>query len=241
LDGTISASAEPTTMVEFQGVQFKFDSSLAESVWPEIVASLAANESAPEWGGRPEHIRFTFAGGAKPHAFEVRGAGLGAQPQLFIYPVEGYSSTSQLAKAQIDALRVLLQARPSAPEKEIPVLPVINAAQVFHAQVQYLDFQNGSGVRFLTQYSQEVVGRLTNKNIFYAFQGLTRDGKYYVAAFFPVTASGLSDELRQEDWNVAQVHLAEDVQHLNSLSSNDFQPDLEVLDSLIQSLVIKTP
>lgn len=147
----------------------------------------------------------------------------------------------ELPKGEIESLQALLKDRPSAPEKEIPLLPLINAAQVFHAQVHYLDFQNGSGVRFLTQYSQEVVGRLTNKNIFYTFQGLTRDGKYYVAAFFPITASGLSDEMVQEDWQVAQAHLAEDIQHLESLSSQDFAPDLEILDSIIESLVVKAP
>jgi hypothetical protein len=241
LDGTVLASDEPITTVEFQGVQFEFNSSLAESVWPEIAAALPAQEGAPEWGGRPEHIRFTFASEGKPDAFPVRGAGLGNEPQIFIYPVQEFSTTSQLAKGQIEALQALLKDRPRAPENAIPLLPLINAAQVFHAQVQYLDFQSGSGVRFITQYSQEVVGRLTNQNIFYTFQGLTRDGKYYVAAFFPITASGLSDALVQEDWSAAQAHLAEDIRHLNSLSSRDYKPDLEVLDSLIESLLVQAP
>jgi hypothetical protein len=86
-----------------------------------------------------------------------------------------------------------------------------------------------------------VVGRLTNQNIFYTFQGLTQDGKYYIAAFFPITASGLSDELVQEDWQAAQAHLAEDIRHLESLSSQDFEPDLEILDSIIESLVVESP
>jgi uncharacterized protein YjbI with pentapeptide repeats len=239
LEGTIFASDEPMTAVEFQGVQFRFNSSLAESVWPEIAAALPPQQGAPEWGGRPQHIGFTFASNGQPHAFPVRGLGLGSQPQIFIYPVQEFSTISELAKGQIEGLQSLLKARPSAPEDAIPLLPLINAAQVLHAQVRYLDFENGSGVRFITQYSQEVVGRLTNQNIFYTFQGLTRDGKYYVAAFFPITASGLSDELVDEPSDAAQAHLAEDIQHLNSLSSQEFDPDL--LDSLIESMVVDTP
>lgn len=241
LEDTIPASDEPITTVEFQGVEFAFQSSLAESVWPEIVSSLPPMDSTTGWGGRPEHIRFTFASQSKPDAFQIGGAGLSGQPQIFIYPAQEFSTLGELPKVKIEALQGLLKARPPAPENEIPLLPLINAAQVFHAQVQYLDFQNGSGVRFITQYSQENVGRLTNKNIFYTFQGLTRDGKYYVAAFFPITASGLRDELVQEDWQAAQAHLTEDIQHLNSLSSQDFEPDLEILDSIIKSLVVDTP
>ena len=240
LDGTIPASDEPMTAVEFQETQFEFPSSLAESVWPEIIAPLPPMDSGTGWGGRPEHIRFTFASHSKPDAFQIGGVGLSGHPQIFIYPVQEFSSMGELPKGKIAALQALLETRLSAPENEIPLLPLINAAQVFHAQVQYLDFQNGSGVRFITQYSQEVVGRLTNKNIFYTFQGLTKDGKYYVAAFFPITASGLKDELAQEDWQSAQAHLTEDIQHLESLSSKDFKPELRILDSIIESLEVGT-
>ena len=241
LEGTIPASDESITTVEYQGMKFAFPSSLAESVWPESVASLTPMDSTTGWGGRPEHIRFTFASQGKPDAFQIGGAGLSGHPQIFIYPAQEFSRMGEMPKGKIDSLQALLEARPPAPENEIPLLPLINAAQVFHAQVKYLDFQNGSGVRFLTQYSQEVVGRLTNKNIFYTFQGLTRDGKYYIAAFFPITASGLSDELVQEDWQAAQAHLVEDIRHLESLSSQDFEPGLEVLDSIIESLVVESP
>jgi hypothetical protein len=241
LEGTILASDEPMTTVEFQGVRFAFPSSMAESVWPEIAASLPPMDSGTGWGGRPEHIRFTFARQSKPDAFQIGGVGLSGYPQIFIYPAQEFSTMGELPKGKIEALQALLEKRLPAPENEIPLLPLINAAQVFHAQVQYIDFQNGSGVRFLTQYSQEVVGRLTNKNIFYTFQGLTRDGKYYVAAFFPITASGLRDEVVTEDWQSAKAHLVEDIQRLESLSSQDFEPDLDLLDSLIKSLVIDTP
>jgi hypothetical protein len=242
LEGMFLASDESMTRVEFQGTRFEFISFLAGSVWTEIVASLPPNQSAPEWGGKPEHIRFTFAGERKPDTFQLGGGvGLAGHPQIFIYPAQEFSTMSELAKGKIETLQALMEARPPAPENEIPLLPLINAAQVFHAQVQYLDFENGSGVRFITHYSQEVVGRLTNKNIFYTFQGLTQDGKYYVAAFFPIAASGLSDEVVQEDWEAAQAHLAEDIQHLDSLSSQEFEPDLDILDSLIESLIVHTP
>jgi Leucine rich repeat len=241
LDGTVMASEKPVTIVEFQKVKFEFNSSLAESVWPEIVASLPLSEGGPGWAVKPEHVRFTFASQGKSHAFRVGRVGPVTYPQIFIYPTQEFSAMSELAKGEIEALQALLDARPPAPENEIPLLPLINAAQVFHAQVQYLDFQNGSGVRFITHYSQEVVGRLTKDNIFYTFQGLTEDGAYYIAAFFPISADGLNDEMVDEPWEAAQAHLAEDSQYLDSLSTQAFTPDLELLDSVIQSLVVHSP
>ena len=151
---------------------------------------------------------------------------------------------SELARAEIETLQSLLETRPPAPENEIPLLPLINAAQVFHTQVKYLDFQNGRGVRFITQYSQDVAP-VTNQNIFYSFQGLTQDGAYYVAAYFPIAADGLSDELEIEDWEAFnagyQDYLSETVSHLDALSSHEFEPDLALPDSVIQSLVVDTP
>jgi hypothetical protein len=239
LDGTVPASEGPVTAVEFQGVQFDFHSSLAESVWPEIGMPLPPSEGGA-WV-RPEHIRFTFASQNKAGAFRVGRVGPVTYPQIFIYPTQVFSTMSEIAKAEIEALQTLLEDHPPAPEKEIPLLPLINAAQVFHAQVGYLDFQNGSGVRFITHYSQEVVGRLTKDNIFYTFQGLTRDGKYYVAAFFPITASGLRDEMVDEPWETAQAHLVEDIQYLDSLSAHEFEPDLDLLDAIVQSLIVDLP
>lgn len=238
LDGTVPASEEPVTAVEFQGVQFEFRSSLAQSVWPEIRAAFPPSEGGPGWGFSPEHIRFTFADRSKPDTFRLHGVG---GPQILIYPTREFSTMSEIAKGEIEALHTLLDARPAAPENAIPFLPLVNAGQVFHAQVQYLEFQNGSGVRFLTHYSQEVVARLTKENVFYTFQGLTRDGKHYVAAFFPITSPGLRDEMLEEPWDVAQAQLAEDIKNLDSLSSEAFTPDLEILDRVIQSLVVNTP
>ena len=62
------------------------------------------------------------------------------------------------------------------------MLPILNAAQVFHAQTKYLDFNDGSGVGFVTYYAQDV-SPVTRDQIFYSFQGLTDNGKYYVGCF----------------------------------------------------------
>ena len=84
---------------------------------------------------------------------------------------------SEFAKAEIDGLRSMLETRSSIPDGPLPLLPLINASQVFHAQEEYLDFQNGGGIRYISHYSQDM-SPVTNQNIFNTFQGLTRDGEY---------------------------------------------------------------
>jgi hypothetical protein len=241
LDGTVPAAQGTITTVEYRIVKFEFDSKLAESVWPEIGVPLPAVNGEFSWATRPEHIRITFASHGVPDPFQGGGMNISGEPQIFIYPTRSFKSMSEIAKAEIDALQRLLETRPASPENEIPVLPLINAAQVFHVQLEYLDFQNGGGVRFITHYSQEDVSRVTKDNIFYTFQGLTQDGSYYVAVYFPISTAGLPDKPVDEDWDAALARLAETRAHLDGLPSHEFEPDLEILDNVIQSLVVNTP
>jgi hypothetical protein len=60
-------------------------------------------------------------------------------------------------------------------------VPFFNAAQVFASNIKVISFQNGKGVRFLTEYAQHAASA-NNHNLFYYFQGLTGDGAYYIIA-----------------------------------------------------------
>jgi hypothetical protein len=242
LDGTIPASKDEMTTVKYAGVHFEFPSALAESVWPETVVAQPPSDQMPFWVVGPEHNRFTLASRSVP--FRTNGMGISGYPQIIIYPAQEYGAMSDLAKAEIDGLQSILATPPSVPKEKLPFLPLINAAQVFHAQEKYMDFQKGRGVRYLTQYSQDIMP-ITNQNIFYTFQGLTADGAYYVTATFPIRAKNLSDEPAVDDWDAFsagyQDYLIETVKDLNSLSTNEYEPDLAVLDTLIHSLKVDAP
>ena len=49
-------------------------------------------------------------------------------------------------------LQTLLQTQQAG--ETLPFLPLLNEVQAMHAQVQYLDFSNGKGIRYLTQFNQ---------------------------------------------------------------------------------------
>jgi hypothetical protein len=244
LDGTVLASTEKITTVDSQGVHIDFNSDLFKSVWPEIVPAFPPSVGGPGWEAKPEHTRFTFAYPEGSNQLKVAAARVFGPPHILILPAETYGDMNEFAQEEIAGLQTLLATRPPAPEDEIPLLPLINAAQIFHTQLEYLDFQNGTGVRFITHYSQDT-GPITNENTFYTFQGLTDDGKYYVAAYFPISTAGLSNVPPMEDWQAFNErysdYLKETVSQLDTLSSADFEPNLEMLDAVIQSLAVNTP
>jgi hypothetical protein len=122
----------------------------------------------------------------------------------------------------------------------MPFLPLFNASQVMHAQVQYLDIKNGKSVRFLTQFDQAPLP-VNNFELIYTFQGLTSDGKYYIAAVLPVThpelpATEQVSAQQAAELNDFPAYLTKTVTWLDQQPSGSFTPDLANLDALIQSI-----
>ena len=79
----------------------------------------------------------------------------------------------------------------------------------------------------------------------YTYQGLSNDGKYYVAAVLPVnhpnlpadgTVTGNEPPEFISDYPVYLANVAKD---LNSQAANTFTPDLTQLDAMMSSMEIK--
>lgn len=134
----------------------------------------------------------------------------------------------------------------------MPFLPMWEGCQAFVGQVRYVNFKKGRGVFFLTQWDRETT-QVTNEGLNYAFQGITDDGQYYVSAAFSVTAPFLptGDEPEVLAWNTRnyllshssmkyQDYLRPVLGKLNAMPRNEFQPNLGLLDQLIQSLEVQS-
>jgi hypothetical protein len=163
------------------------------------------------------------------------------KPQIFIYQVQEFPDFNQGAVDIASNLKILLEDQQI--DKFLPFLPLYNASQALHSQVKFLDFKNGSGVRFLTQFDQAPLP-INNKEIIYTFQGLSNDGKYYISAVFPVNHSELplDDQVfTQSEVEVKNfpAYLQETADWLDQQPSDAFTPDLSILDALIQSLEVK--
>lgn len=223
--------------VSFRGVSFSYDPALAGLVNAQVIEAVPPEDN-PLWLVAPEHVQFTFVDYVLQEVFH--------EPAIYVYPAAEYAAASESAAEQIAGLRELLAEKPADPEGAIPFLPVFNAGQFMAAQVEYLDFQNGSGVRFLTQYGQDV-WPVNNQGLFYTFQGLTSDGRYYVALILPVTHPSLpatGEEIMDTVDPGAfaegfRDYLAEVEAALNAQDPASFLPDLATLDALIRSIRVE--
>jgi hypothetical protein len=236
---TSTSTITPTSSqqsVEFQGVSFSCDPSLATGVTPEVVPAYTDPE-APSWDLHPEFRQFTFQD--YHHTSNQR-----IYPQLSVYPTDAYTSVSAEAGKQISSLRDFLEAKPTSLgyNQDVPFLPTWNSAQAIAAGLSYLDFQNGSGVRFLTQFCQDVCP-IENAFLFYTFQGLTHDERFYVSLRLPVSHPLLVGEENHtiDDEFIANYpnYILDLQDKLNAQPASGFTPDLSLLDAVILSLSVE--
>lgn len=231
----------------FNGVQVTLPASVASGASGRLVA--AANEpGAPEFAIHPAYV-------------EIKLAGYPAQSERFggiiqVFPVAEYERMSKAAAQRVPAMRALLAQRPAAPAGELPVLPVYNEAQALRAQVRYLAFQNGSGVRWVTFFAQGLVPA-TNKDVLYTYQGLTADGAYWVSAILPVKlaylpadansagkppAGGVAfPDLANANEGQVRAYYQAVAEKLDATAAGEFTPGLDALDALVQSLTVTAP
>lgn len=231
--------AEPTAdanSVSYAGVSFVLNPTVASGVSGEIVPEESGEAGGPFWAAVPQHISIMLDGYTLVNTFH--------EPRVLVYPAEAFAEMNDVAAQTISEQRDFLAAQAEDPDA-VPFLPIFNAAQFFATDVEYLDFQNGTGVRFLTQYGQ-AANPVNSEELFYTFQGLTDDGQYYVALILPVSHPDLpasSMEVPVEEMPETQeeldAYLGEVVTMLEGASEDSFAPSLAELDALVQSLLVQ--
>jgi hypothetical protein len=170
-------------------------------------------------------------------------------PYMLIYPAYDYRDMNDYASETIELmLTMLTDSQKITNAKELPYIPPVNAAQVFHSNVAVIEFKNGKGLRYITTYHQNY-SPITNQELEYTFQGLTTDGRYFVSISFPAYHSGLPanyevfknsfKEDAQELKNDYQGYVAKIARKLDQSAQNEFNPPLQVLDEMIKSMEIK--
>jgi len=222
--------------VSFEGINFSFDPNIANGTFPVIVPGKNMGDDYLPGDTYPTHFEFTFESYAVGNHFHT--------PKILVYPVEEFQAISDYAEDTIDNLAQALTTRPSGGSmSNLPFLPIWNAAQVFSAQVTYFDFQNGSGVRYLTMFGQGLAP-VDNQNLFYTFQGLTEDGRYYLSAVLPVTHPALPEDGASEidDWASFsenwEDYIAETITWIEMQGPETFTPSLTMLDEMMASFLI---
>lgn len=192
-------------------------------------------------GPIPEYTRVTFQN------YTAASGWVNTGHFIDFYPTMTFPDVPYPYAVELNHLREVLAARPTVPDDALPMLPIVTASQYFKAQVKYVDFAGGSGVRYITAAGLDV-SPLSNEVLFYTFQGLTDDGAYYIAAQFPISAPTLPDvaePMNTDEYNAFaanyDAYLADITAQLDALAPSDFSTDLTVYDALFVSLIFTPP
>ena len=253
LSTAVPATAVPTVQSpSITGTEVSFGS-LTLVVPPEVATGASGSEIPPLdsedaawWQKTPGHLEVMLG-----DYYALQGKF--HQPQIYVYPAQAYA---ELVPAAFESIRrldnILYGNGESISADQLPTVPFFNAQQVFASNIQTLSFQNGGGVRFLTEYAQ-YTAPVNNHELFYQFQGVTRDGAYYIIAIFPITAPELGETSDaaaalppggiaypdmtdpNADWQAYYTAVAD---LLNDTPPDTFNPSINQLDLLIQSMQI---
>ncbi len=236
----------PVTAVHFEhnGLSFNYEPDLlGEAQFQEIPAS--SNQGMFEQPS-PVHTWIGFVPSGMQRDISNHWM-LAWEPSITVYNLPDFGSFAQgdqFARERVTQFQALAGERPSTIKEQIPVIIPINAGQIIRAQVKWLDFGNGVGVRFVTQYDQ-AANPINNEGLVYIFQGITTDGLHGVTAVFPLDAVGLPDSpaMSEPEYTDFIEHIDEAMtavtQLLNSAPDEDFTPSLSQLDAMIQSITVE--
>jgi hypothetical protein len=232
--------AEVETPVAMPTAQFNCGGlGVTTSPWLQVQAVCEEVPAQAEMGfmDAPAFTRMTLVGYPVSPSFH--------EPQINMFPVAAYRQQNSEASDRIDQLQDLLERRPDNPQEPYPFLPLWNASQSIAVQYQYVDFVNGNGIRYLSQYGQAAFP-INNHDLFYTFQGLTSDGEYYLSAVLPVTNPDLppdGDSYIGEDYqgfiDTYRDYLDEVKQQLEQSASKAYNPKLTDLDAIMQTLSVR--
>lgn len=165
-----------------------------------------------------------------------------------VYTMETLA-TYPFLQAQADALHVLLADRPdlsaymavqeNVTANALPYVPVLPHGQIIRAKAEYVDTGLVQGIRYLTVNKADASPFLSDE-FSYTFQGISADGKYYVAVTMRLMTSVFPAEIgadfnMESFLNRLQAYLAESVEKLNAAGADAFQPPLDTLDRMIGS------
>jgi hypothetical protein len=233
------AAATPGAILpqaDFGGATFSYDPQIASSVSGEEVPAVNQGQGAP-WEIQPATIKFSFEG------YPV--AGSFTDPVILIFPVKDFESMSDVATKVINDLHQVINDRPkSSSITDLPFLPTWNAGQIMHTKVVYFKISNGTGVRYLTEFAQNIA-TVNNKYLLYTYQGLTSDGKYYISAILPVTNAILPPDDStipggdyQKFSDNYKNYITDITAKLDAQPPDSFVPSLTLLDNMLKSIVI---
>lgn len=250
VEPTITAPPEETSVpsetpstahapdILFEGVRFNFDRAIASGIIPSTLPEQIMDEDYPDPSMTyPTHTQFKFEDYQVSQHFHT--------PIIRVYPVDAFIAVDDSVRYSIASIRSAVNDCPTGGlNNALPFLPRWNATPLLSAKVACFDFQNGSGLRYLTLWGQGP-SPVDNQNLFYTYQGITHDGRFYISAILPITHPNLPEDSRANvtDWYEASEKWADDypatIIMLDEQPHLSFSPNIEHLDEMMASIRIE--
>lgn len=179
-----------------------------------------------------------------------------------VYPVAGllaqYPQRGEPwnVRTQIERLNALNRGGLNEVKGPLPYLPLLNATLAAAGAVRQIETPSVRGVRYLSVASQEDGVRFPREAVFSTFQGLSRDGRFYVTVQMPYAPASLptrAELLRTKTFEVAPYPAesggrgpAHDAYRervnayradlVTKLNAEDSSPGLRAFDALVRSI-----
>jgi len=215
------------------GITLWYDPNILNDVGAEAVP--AVTEPMAYETIHPEYAMFTFPG---------------LEGYLAVEPVAGQEQLTPEAGETFQLLHNALAAKPGSFEKCAPQIPLITfyhecSHQEFAANVGYLDFLNGSGMRFVSVYAIQDLAPVNNDNLVYIFQGFTADGQYYLTGEFQVdnellalAGDSIPDEVYTDMEGTIMREFFKGFEASLTGAEALYEPSLESIDQIFSSIKV---
>lgn len=250
--GLIAIAASPDVQtganhLNFNGFSFSFDPALAENV---NIAHFAGDPIDFEAPGGPEvpHIAYTLYSGMIPPESMLDAVGglrvyRTADFAQYEFPAKRLAELQSVLETRPDLTTYAVQLEMSIDSITLPFMPVFPAAQVIRGQAHYVDTDSVSGIAYITGFRQAPSPIIANE-LLYTFQGISRDGQYYISVIMPLNSTMFPSEIPADFDYEAFIatymdYVAQTTELLNSASPNDFEPSLTLMDDLVNSIAIE--
>lgn len=239
---TLTATPAVDVEVNLGVVSFVIPAGLADSAELEITREEEFPFVSPSTTPYPEHWVIHLKG--------YRMSPTDQDPTIIIFHTDEFA---EFDADVVDSLKKL-QTDPKQP----PDPNLFIYFRHFIAQILRLESPGSVGIRYLVQYLISMIDEVStdfpinNKQIFYYYRGLSRDGGYYISAVMPVDASFLEPSYEagnmppeggvpfpeDADEETFGRYLQEVERLVNTSKPDDWRPSLLLLDKLVKSVRI---
>jgi hypothetical protein len=222
--------ARNLTPLDFGGIQLFYDSQVILEIVPESVPGSPGEFSLPY----PPYIRY------------VLRMDYGT---LELVDVFALKYAAEISGQELDKLADAIN---SQDVSDLDCIPEIQLEkdyktcknQEFHANVGFVDFENGSGLRFVTIYMVEDYEAVANHYLEYVYQGITANGECYLKGNFKISHDRLDEDglipsevFDDSSGRMLEAYFEDFANLLNGLPDGYF-PSLEYLDRIIRSIAV---